>query len=94
VTLAHEDDLLNLVAGKTLLIIDRGFYHFLFWSQLQSKGTDVICRLKAGAAYTVERTFTDRAGVKDMLIRLGVKRIRSTSITDAFGTGEIWFSLV
>jgi hypothetical protein len=51
-----EDDLLSLVTAKTLLIVDRGFYHFLFWSQLQSKGVDIICRLKAGAAYTVERT--------------------------------------
>ncbi len=51
-----EDDLLNLVAEKTLLIVDRGFYHFLFWAQLQEKGVDIICRLKAGAAYTVEQT--------------------------------------
>ena len=48
-----EDDLLNVVAAKTLLIVDRGFYHFLFWAQLQEKGVDVICRLKAGAAFTV-----------------------------------------
>jgi hypothetical protein len=92
-----EDELLNLVAAKTLLIIDRGFYHFLFWSQLQSKEVDVICRLKAGAAYTVERTFTDRAGVKDLLIRLGVKRkgapqLQMRLVQVKFGS--VWYSYV
>ena len=87
-------DAFALVAAKTLLIVDRGFYHFLFWSQLQSKGVDVICRLKAGAAYTDRRTFTDRAGVKDLLIRPGVKRILSAPVANAFGAGKIRFSLV
>jgi hypothetical protein len=92
-----EDELLNLVAAKTLLIIDRGFYHFLFWSQLQSKGTDVICRLKAGAAYTVEGTFTDQAGVKDLLIRLGVKRkgapqLQMRLVQVKFGS--VWYSYI
>jgi IS4 transposase len=92
-----EDDLLNLVAAKTLLIVDRGFYHFLFWSQLQSKGVDVICRLKAGAAYTVEHTFTDRAGVKDLLIRLGVKRkgapqLQMRLVQVKFGS--VWYSYI
>ena len=89
-----EDDLLALVAAKTLLIIDRGFYHFLFWSQLQQKEVDIICRLKAGAAYTVERTFTERAQVRDQLIRLGVKRKGAPSVADALGTSKIWLSLV
>lgn len=92
-----EDDLLNLVSPKTLLIIDRGFYHFLFWSQLQEKGVDVICRLKAGAAYTVERTFTNRAGVKDLLIRLGVKRkgapqLQMRLVQVKFGS--VWYSYI
>jgi hypothetical protein len=92
-----EDDLLNLVAAKTLLIIDRGFYHFLFWSQLQEKEVDIICRLKAGAAYTVERTFTDRAGVKDLLIRLGVKRkgvpqLQMHLVQVKFGS--VWYSYI
>jgi len=29
-----EDDLLVVLRAKTLLIIDRGFYHFQFWAQL------------------------------------------------------------
>lgn len=92
-----EEDLLNLVAAKTLLIIDRGFYHFLFWSQLQSKEVDVICRLKAGAAYTVERTFTDRAGVRDQLIRLGIKRKGAPQLPMRLVQvkfGSVWYSYV
>ena len=92
-----EDELLALVTVKTLLIVDRGFYHFLFWSQLQSKGADVICRLKAGAAYAVEHTFTDWAGVKDQLIRLGVRRkgvpqllVRLVQVK----FGSVWYSYV
>lgn len=92
-----EDDLLNVVTAKTLLIVDRGFYHFLFWAQLQEKGVDVICRLKAGAVYTVERTFTDHAQVKDLLIRLGVKRkgapqLQMRLVQVKFGS--VWYSYI
>jgi len=92
-----EDDLLNVVAAKTLLIVDRGFYHFQFWAQLQEKGVDIICRLKARAAYTVERTFTDQAQVKDLLIRLGVKRkgapqLQMRLVQVKFGS--VWYSYI
>ena len=92
-----EDDLLNVVAAKTLLIVDRGFYHFLFWAQLQEKEVDVICRLKAGAAFTVERTFTDQSQVKDLLIRLGVKRkgapqLQMRLVQVKFGS--VWYSYI
>lgn len=29
-----ESKILNLVTAKTLLLLDRGFYHFSFWLQL------------------------------------------------------------
>ena len=92
-----EDDLLNLVTTKTLLIVDQGFYHFLFWSQLQSKGVDIIYRLKAGAAYAVEHTSTDQAQVKDLLIRLGVKRkgapqLQMRLVQVKFGS--VWYSYI
>ena len=95
--LVHEDNLLALATAKTLLIIDRGFYHFLFWSQLQEKGVDVICRLKAGAAYTVERTFTDRTIIRDQLIRLGVKRKGAPQLLMRLVQvkfGSVWYSYV
>ncbi len=28
-----EDNLLDLVSPQTLLLLDRGFYHFQFWQQ-------------------------------------------------------------
>ena len=30
-----ETDILNLVSAKTLLLLDRGFYHFSFWLKLR-----------------------------------------------------------
>ena len=33
-----EDNLLELVSAQTLLLLDRGFYHFQFWQQLIDKG--------------------------------------------------------
>ena len=69
-----EPDLLGVLAANTLLIIDRGFYHFQFWAQLIEAQVSFICRLKAGASYTVEQVFTDRPQVRDQLIKLGVKR--------------------
>ena len=42
-----EADLLNLVTAKTLLLLDRGFYHFQFFAALISQQVDFITRLKA-----------------------------------------------
>lgn len=69
-----ESDLLGILAANTLLIIDRGFYHFQFWAQLIESQVAFICCLKAGASYTVEQVFTDCPQVRDRIIKLGVKR--------------------
>jgi hypothetical protein len=69
-----EPALLAALQAKTLLIMDRGFYHFQFWAQLMEAKVAFICRLKAGAAYTIEQVFTDQPQVKDQRIKLGVKR--------------------
>lgn len=69
-----EADLLSVLAAHTLLIMDRGFYHFQFWAQLTTQQVSFICRLKAGASYKVEQVFTDHPHIKDQLIKLGVKR--------------------
>ncbi len=69
-----ETDLLRVLSAKTLLIIDRGFYHFQFWAQLIEAEVDFICPLKAGASYMVEQVFTHGQQVKDQLIVLGIKR--------------------
>ena len=71
---AQLADLLGVLSAKTLLILDRGFYHFQFWAQLIDQQAAFICRLKAGASYTTERAFTDPSHVRDYPIELGVKR--------------------
>ena len=69
-----EVNLLAVLKANTLLIMDRGFYHFQFWAQLIEADVAFICRLKAGASYTVEQVFTNQPQVKDQHIKLGVKR--------------------
>jgi hypothetical protein len=54
--------------------MDRGFYHFQFWNQLIAANVSFSCRLKAGAAYTVEQVFSDLTTLKDQQILFGVKR--------------------
>ena len=41
-----EKDILNLVPANTLLLLDRGFYHFSFWLQLIEQKIHFITRLK------------------------------------------------
>ena len=66
-----EKDILNLVKTKTLLLLDRGFYHFFFWQQLIEAEIDFITRLKKGASLQVEKVFSDSYGLRDRLIKLG-----------------------
>ena len=39
-----EENILNLVTVKTLLLLDRGFYHFSFWQQLIEQEVHFITR--------------------------------------------------
>lgn len=66
-----EKNILDLVTAKTLLLLDRGFYHFSFWLQLIEKDVHFITRLKKGAAIKVEQVFTDSYALRDRKIRLG-----------------------
>ncbi len=60
-----EEDILNLVTAKTLLLLDRGFYHFSFWLKLLEKKVDFVTRLKKGASIQVEQVFTDSYALRD-----------------------------
>lgn len=87
--------LLAALKANTLLIIDRGFYHFQFWQQLIEANVSFICRLKAGASYTVEQVLTDIPTLKDQQILLGVKRknapqVRLRLVQVRFGS--TWYS--
>lgn len=66
-----EKELLGLVKPKTLLLLDRGFYHFQFWHQLREQGVDLITRLKKRASIQVEEVFTNSYGLRDRRVRLG-----------------------
>jgi hypothetical protein len=90
-----ESDLLTVLKANTLLIMDRGFYHFQFWNQLIAANVSFICRLKAGAVYTVEQVFSDLTTLKDQQILLGVKRknapqVRVRLVQVRFGS--TWYS--
>jgi hypothetical protein len=90
-----ETHLLAVVQANTLLIIDRGFDHFQFWNQLIDANVSFICRLKAGASYTVEHVLTDIASVKDQQILLGVKRKNAPQVRLRLvqvRLGSTWYS--
>ena len=76
-----ESDILNLVQAKTLLLLDRGFYHFLFWQQLIDRDIHFITRLKKGARFEVKQVFTDSYSIRDRLIQMGYGTEKSPYIT-------------
>lgn len=63
-----ETDILNLVKAKTLLLLERGFYHFSFWQQLIDQEVHFITRLKKGAAIQVEQVLTQSFALRDRVI--------------------------
>ena len=69
-----EAGLLNLLLPKTLILLDRGFYHFHFFEQLINQQVHFITRLKAKASIKVLKLFTYDHSVKDQLIQLGSGR--------------------
>ena len=76
-----EEDLLKEVKAKTLLLLDRGFYHFAFWQKLIDKKIDFITRIKKGASYQVETVLTKSYEVKDQIIRLGSGKNKTPIVT-------------
>lgn len=76
-----EENILQLVTAKTLLLLDRGFYHFSFWLELIEKDVHFITRLKKGAAIKVEQVFTDSYALRDRKIRLGSGTKKTPFIT-------------
>ncbi len=66
-----EENILNLVKSKTLLLLDRGFYHFLFWQELINRNIDFITRIKKGASVEILKRFTNSHDLRDSLINIG-----------------------
>jgi hypothetical protein len=65
-----EKDILNLAHSRTLLLLDRGFYHFLFWLQLIENNIHFITRLKKRATIQIEQVFTDSYSLRERLLGL------------------------
>ena len=85
------------VTAKTLLLLDRGFYHFQFFAQLSSQQVDFITRLKVSAAVKVVQVFTSQQGVKDQLIQLGTGRNGAPILTlrlVEIRFGKTWYSYI
>lgn len=66
-----EENIINLVKSKTLLLLDRGFYHFLFWQELIERKIDFITRMKKGASIKILKRFTNSHDLRDSLINIG-----------------------
>jgi Transposase DDE domain len=90
-----ESDILNLVQAKTLLLLDRGFYHFLFWQQLIDRDIHFITRLKKGGKLQIQQVFTDSYSIRDRLIRMGYGTEESPCVTlrlVEIRSGKAWHS--
>ncbi len=90
-----EDNILELVEAQTLLLLDRGFYHFSCWQQLIDQGVHIITRLKKGAAIQVEQFFSDSYALRDRKVRLGSGTQKTPFITlrlVEIRSGKSWHS--
>jgi len=76
-----EENILQLVEDKTLLLLDRGFYHFSFCLKLIEREIHLITRLKKGASIKIEQVFTQSYDLRDSLIRLGSGTTKTPYIT-------------
>ena len=92
-----EADLLSLASAKTLLLLDRGFYHFQFFADLIAKQVHFITRLKSNAHFKVQQVLSESYSHKDQVILLGAKgkkapQVQLRLIQVRFG--KIWYSYV
>ena len=90
-----EENLLELVSAKTLLLLDRGFYHFQFWQQLIDKGIHFITRVKVNAAIEYVQVLTDSYSLRDRVIKIGSDPKKTPIVTlrlIEIKVGKIWRS--
>ena len=60
-----EENLLELVSAKTLLLLDRGFDHFQFWQRLIEQGIHFVTPIKINTAIEYQQVFTDGHALRD-----------------------------
>jgi len=76
-----EQKILSLVTSKTLLLLDRGFYHFQFWQELINRNIDFITRIKKGASVEILKRLTNSYNLRDSLINIGCGKKGTPIIT-------------
>ena len=90
-----EENLLELLSARTLLLLDRGFYHFQFWQQLIERGIHVITRRKINAAIKEQQVFTDSYTLRDRLVKIGSGTKKTPIVTLRLievRVGKVWHS--
>jgi hypothetical protein len=90
-----EENLLELVSAKTLLLLDRGFYHFQFWQRLIDRGIHFITRIKINAAIEYQTVFTDGHALRDRLVKIGFGTKKTPIVTlrlIEIRVGKVWRS--
>ena len=78
-----------------MLLLDRGFYHFLFWQQLIDKGIHFITRRKINAAIEYQQVFTDGHALRDRLVKIGSGTKKTPYVTLRLievRVGKVWHS--
>ena len=90
-----EANLLDLASAQTLLLLDRGFYHFQFWQQLIDKGIHFITRVKINAAIEYQTVFTNSYTLRDRLVKIGSGTKKTPIVTLRLievRVGKVWRS--
>jgi IS4 transposase len=90
-----EADILKLVKPQTLILLDRGFCHYLFWQQLIERNVHVITRLNNKASFTVESAFTNSYSIRDRIVTMGAGNKTTPCITMRLveiKMGKAWYS--
>ena len=92
-----EAPLLNLLTVKTLILLDRGFYHFQFLQQLINQQVHFITRIKAKASIKYLKIFSYDYSIRDRLIQLGTGRGGAPILTlrlIEIKVGKTWYSYI
>src|SRR6476661_3404189 len=90
-----EEKIRELLPANTLVLLDRGFYHFSFWLKLIEADIHLITRLKKGAAIQIHQVFTKSYDLRDSLVRLGSGTAKTPFITLRLievRSGKTWHS--
>lgn len=90
-----EDNLLELVSANTLLLLDRGFYHFQFWQTLIERKIHLITRIKINAVIKYQQVFSDGYALRDRLVKIGSGTKKTFIVTlrlIEIRVGKVWRS--